>query len=279
MWRFPIICSGGIGDSLLKLARVPVAPWGRCGVRFNIFYDGKEHPAWQVLRDFFPAIKYCNLLSRPPKAAEYRMRNVFERIHENCQTLHAPPLPSNHSRLTLEKESRGILVQTHLDGHHGHAHLTAKVWSIDRWCDFFWRFQERGWGVDLLEWNDAAVDTIRERCPFIRDARKFTLLETIQSIREARCLVSVDSWTKYVAAWWKIPQVVIVPDLRNGYTPSFSGIPAPVVASRWFRGLTDSPTTHIIGLEKINGNYSYTLNSISELEVAQLNDAVESICE
>jgi hypothetical protein len=153
----------------------------------------------------------------------------------------------------------------------------AKKWSVSRWCELAVSLRNNGWTVELLEWDTDALSAVMRMCPFVRDARKATLLETIQSMREMQCVVSVDSWTKYVAGWCKIPQVVIVPDLRKGYTPFFRSITADEVAKRWFRGLTVSPTTVLLGLEKRGGVFEYTLPSMESLTVGLLETAVADV--
>ena len=265
MLRIPIICSVGIGATLLQISGLPISILGQFGVRFNIFYEGKDHPAWKILQIFLESIQYCQLCERNPTKFEYRIRNLLEKITRKSCHLFAPPIPCGTGNSGFQ--GRRILIQTHLDGHHGHTHVTAKIWPLERWCELFLELHKQGWSIELLEWNEKAFLSIKNRCPFISDARRKTLLETIQLIKRCQCVVSVDSWTKYVAAWRKIPQVVIVPDLRKGYTPDFEKISATQVANRWFKGLTTSRSTCLIGLEKIHDDYAYTLPSIAELPV------------
>lgn len=268
MFRIPIICSGGIGDTLLQISGLPISILGQFGVRFSIFYEDKDHPAWKILQIFLESIQYCQLCERNPTKFEYRIRNILDKFTRQSSYLYAPPIPCGTKESGFQ--GRRILIQTHLDGHHGHTHVTAKIWSLERWCDLFFELQKLGWSIELLEWNEVAFLSIKNRCSFISDARRQTLLETIQLINRCQCVVSVDSWTKYVAAWRKIPQVVIVPDLRKGYTPVFEKISATQVANRWFKGLTNSRSTRLIGLEKIHGEYAYTLSSIAELTVQDI---------
>lgn len=277
MIRFPIICSGGIGDTFVRLTEVPIAAWGTLGMRFHIFYEGREHPAWKIMQELLQSLRYCRFADRAPTLAEYRVRNVWKRMARRSNSLYAPPLPAGKERKSNLSGKRRILLQSHLDGHHGHTNLSAKKWPVERWCALADLFERDGWAVELLEYDATAFTAISKACPFVRDARRSSLLETIQNMRHVQCVVSVDSWTKYVAGWWKIPQVVIVPDLRKGYTPAFERMTADKLAHTWFRGLTNSSKTSLIGLEKRNGVYEYTLPSMDVLTVDELETAVASV--
>ena len=274
MLRFPVICSGGIGDTLIKLAAVPIAAWGRLGVRFNLFYSERGHPAWKVLEGFLASLEYCRLVARPPSLTEMRIRNLWKRVLPYSSVLYAPPIPQREVSDSHPASAKRILLQSHLDGHHGHTSVWAKKWPVNRWCELAKSLHRDGWAVELLEWDPPSFEAIVRACPFIQDARRRTLLETVQRMRAASCVVSVDSWTKYVAGWWKIPQVVIVADLRKGYTPDFQNMTADQVARGWFRGLTGSPTTRLLGLEKKRNGFEYTLPSLELLSVQQVKAAV-----
>ena len=278
MFRFPIICGGGIGDSLLKIAAVPVERWGRLGLRFNIFYDTKDHPAGIILKDLFENINYCQFVQRKPNKIEYRIRNIWSKHIIKTSKIFAPPINLLEDALpNLKAKAPRLLVQSHLDGHHGWKGATAKMWSVERWCEFCKSIHNRGWDVAVLEWNPESLAALQKSCPFIQDARKSNFSETICSFRNYQCMVSVDSWSKYVAAWWKIPQVVIVPNLRIGYTPDFERISAEQIATQWFRGLTDAPNIRLVGLERIDGHFNFTLPSIHHLDVLELIKAVEFV--
>ena len=268
MKRIPIICSGGIGDTLLALSEIPIAALGRFGVRFTIFYETRDHPAWKILFNVLESIKFCEVSQRCPTKNEYRIRNAWKKIIRHLPFLFAPPFKK--SNLSSKSEKRRILIQTHLDGHHGYKHLNAKVWPIDRWCNLLCELNKIGWEIGLLEYDDEALNVIKRNCPFVIDSRKNTFLDTILHIRSFDFVLSVDSWTKYVAGWWKIPQVVIVPDLRIGYTPVFKNIDANVLVEKWFRGLSNNAKTKLIGLEKGVSGYQFTLPSILDLKTVNI---------
>jgi len=279
VFRFPITCSGGIGDTLLALASVPIAAWGRCGVRFNIFHEQRDHPAWNIVRGFADSLQYCRVLDRSPTLTECRMRNAWQRMTRHWQSLYAPPIPAAKGREVKVSGERRILLQSHLDGHHGHTAVLAKKWPVDRWCDLCDALHRSGWTVELLEWDVESFTAISRSCPFVADARRPSLLETIQNMRGLDCVVSVDSWTKYVAGWWCIPQVVIVPDLRRRYTPLFETLTADEVARGWFRGLLFSPATRLIGLEKKKEVFEYTLPSIEMLPAQDVAKAAQAVAD
>jgi len=274
MLSLPIICSGGIGDTLLKISSIPIKQLGSFGFRFNIFYEGKNHPAWKILEDFLLGIEYCQLVNRMPSRTEYRIRNIWSRINSYLSFNFTPPLKDFDYECQNATNAKGILFQTHLDGHHGHAHLSAKVWPIERWCELFLKLHEDGWDINILEYNDDALKTIGIQCPFVHDVRRKTLLEQMKDIQAACLVVSVDSWTKYAASWWNIPQIVVVPDLRKGYTPFFKNITPDDLAKIWFRGLTKSENICLLGLEKIKRKFCYTLPTIDDLSVSKFYEQI-----
>jgi hypothetical protein len=120
--------------------------------------------------------------------------------------------------------------------------------------------------VDILEWNLDSASNLMAACSEVKNLASDTLLDNFRRILEADLVVSVDSWSKYVARWGNKKQVIIVPDLRQNYVPYFKTLTPDEVAKGWFFGLTNRCNIEIIGLEKRNHRFEYTLPSVSNLD-------------
>ena len=278
MLELPIICCNGISDSLLVIGRIPIRILGALGVRFCLFYESSEHPAKKLLVPFFKEIRYvryteCSpsktqrLIFRKMMALSQRIRIIWKVPHLSpIKHLQPDPLHQPPGATKPPERARRVLIQTHLDGHHGWQGATAKIWRIENWVAVIRGLNEADCEVSVMEWDAAAMTVIMRECPFVTDATKGSLWELCSGMAECDCVISVDSWVKYGAAWSKAPQVILVPDLRNGYTSDFGGISPQWVAAWWFHGLLDKPMVRVIGLDKINGQFDYTLRSINDLE-------------
>lgn len=265
----------------MLLGRIPIEKMGRCGVRFNIFYtdNGKNNPSKQILFTIFEQIKYVEFVERTPSRQEKWLwkkmvsaSGRFERVW---------PLPfknSGHHRIQRKGKNGKwrVIIQTHLDGHKN-KDIVAKKWNIENWIKFIQELEKMGCEVGLLEWDPSAREIIIRNCPFVIDCSSGKLGEICETVRQFDCLVSVDSWTKYAAAWANLRQVIIVPDLRRGYVASFESISADMVAKWWFHGLMNNSRIKVIGLFVSNGVYEYGLKSINDLSVDQLLTATRQL--
>lgn len=272
MIRLPIICSEGIGDSLLVLGRVPIRSLGHLGIRFNVFYQAtnKDHPAKKILKPLIEETRFLRFKDREPSKLEKRLFGKMMSLSQRLKKVHPLPLVRQKSASGISHEDtnrkKKILIHTHLDGHHGWKGATAKIWKIENWISVIQSLYVSGYQISILEWDKEARDRIFRECPFVSDLSDRGLLGICREMREFVCVVSVDSWVKYVAAWCETPQVILVPDLRNGYVPGFEKIEPRRIASWWFHGLLENPIVHVIGLEKIEGSYQYTLARLDDLQ-------------
>ena len=74
--------------------------------------------------------------------------------------------------------------------------------------------------------------------------------------------VLLDSWSKYVAGWRNIPQLVIVPDQTSDYPQ----LTASAVWRHSFRGLHKNKNLTLLGLAPENTKHArYTLGPMSAL--------------
>lgn len=275
MIRIPIICCNGIGDSLLLLSRMPISLLGRLGFRFRILYISDGHPAARILIPIFREIKYCEYSERKPTSLESKVFTKLLSLFGRIPFLFAVPLGGDGSARyeCAPQERKRILLHTHLDGHHGWKGAVAKIWALENWIELCRSLDKLQFEVFILEWDSSSFDALTSACPYLKDGRKGSDVETMRSFEFYDCLFSVDSWSKYVAAWYRIPQVVVVPDLRTGYC-GFEEISPDEFARWWFHGIIHHKGVIVIGLEKAGDTYSYTLPSMNDLEV---NVALEKI--
>jgi hypothetical protein len=276
MFELPIICCNGIGDSLLVVGRVPIRILGSLGFRFNLFYESSEHSAKKILVPFFRKIKYVRYVERSPSKSERVLFQKMMSLSGRIRTIWAVPHSETRDKPSVRwaqadgKQTRRVAIQTHLDGHHGWKGATAKIWKIENWIAVIKELHDMECEVAIMEWDAIAMAKIKQECPYIKDVSSGSLWELCGRINGYDCIVSVDSWVKYAVAWNKSPQVILVPDLRKGYTPDFAGISAQWVAKWWFHGLLDKPKVRIIGLEKSSGQFEFTLAKLEDLKPKNL---------
>ena len=275
MKRLPIICKNGIGDSFLVLGRVPIAFLGNIGFRFNIFYSSTQHPAQKIIIPFFHEIRYCNFVEREPSASEKWIFTKLMSLSMRSDKIWCPPfgLPP---RQKSKGSGKRILLHTHLDGHHGWKGASAKMWPIENWVELCRKLHAEEWEVAILEWDEGAIHELQNECPFLKDGRRERLLDMVKSFGEYDFLFSIDSWSKYVAVWAELKQVVALSDLSSGYT-GFETISPKQVARWWFHGVLNHPKVRVLGLEERQGVYSYKYSQISEMSVENAIDAIREV--
>jgi hypothetical protein len=268
MPRLPLKLAGGIGDCLLDISRVPISAMGAVGVGVEFYYTQPDHPASQIVKDFLPFIRRGRVSSDPlPKNLNWhRLANYLGRIFHKSPLFFAPPIIGIESKKSLHTSIR-ILIQTHMDGHHNLKCFSAKVWAIKNWIEYIRLISKiPNVEVRILEWDPEAVTEFVRALPNTPIIGPKKLRESIQEVAHSDILVSIDSWTKYVARWFNKKQIIVLPDLRNNYTPHFSNITADEVIHRWFFGISGRKNIKIIGVEKKGGVFQYTLDKLSNLQ-------------
>jgi hypothetical protein len=103
----------------------------------------------------------------------------------------------------LDPTREHIVVQTHLDG------LPAKRWAVKTWRGVLSGLRDRYPGACIHVLDPAGAPLAGEGI-VVQDRLIFP--QAIRLVERCSLLVSVDSWSKYVAGWRNIPQLVIVPD-------------------------------------------------------------------
>jgi hypothetical protein len=260
-----IVCSGGIGDGLRNLSMIP-HEWifRRLGIRCEVVY-------FQIqLIDAEVAIPGASLLH-----AGFPDRGVFERLVERFPSLcwrgdftgrtagvalarlvreaikltHGgkpryfpitPRLsPEEEAALPAAEGGQLVGIQTHLSG------MRTKRWGAENWRTFLERLlaAQPGLRIVLL---DAAEEVktlvISDR---ISTSTGWNISQSVRLVQRLSLLVSVDSWSKYIAVANRIPQIIIVPDQR----PEYPGESAEKLLSVAFAGVAGDPLVTLIGLE------------------------------
>ena len=275
MFQLPIICCNGIGDSLLVLSRIPIRILGMLGIRFNLTCESSQHPAKKTLVPFFNEIKYVRYCDRAPSNRE---RFLFQKMMSLSQRVqHIWPVPhvkgyrikkANKVAPTSNECRRRVLIQTHLDGHH--QGLTAKIWRIENWIYVIRSLHDLECEMAVMEWDASAMTQIKMECPYVTDASQGALAQLCSQMGEFDCVVSVDSSVKYSAAWRRLPQVILVADVRRDYTPDLAGITDNWFAAWWFHGLLNNSEVRVIGLKRNNGQFEFALRTLGDLKPDQL---------
>lgn len=281
--RLPIICGNGIGDSLLVLGRIPIELLGKVGFRFKIYYLGPESNR-TILAPFLSSIKYCVYACETPSPREHfifgkllsisaRLKHVFKPpfVHHDLQESEDPS-----AKQIKQSRQKHILLHTHLDQNLINHGLTAKLWPLSNWTSLCRLLHQNGWTISILEWNTEMRDEILACCPFVLDGRHDNECSLYASFSQYKCVFSVDSWSKYVAAWYRIPQVVVLPDLRVGY-PGFEKISATQFVSWWMYDILMMPSTLVLGLAKSGDTYYYDLPSFGALNVSDAFSAINRV--
>ena len=225
-----VLMYGGIGDTLRNLSILPHESIYRAtGLRTTALYKhwrltGEHQYAnppdtefFHALADRFPSLRWGGETinhNGPGAIANRLVREALKLTHSG-----QPPLYPLHPALTPEEKAglpdlsgrRVIGVQPHITGTY------TKKWAIENWQLFLTRLTQ--------EYPDATI-VILETSPDARQlapsdrfltTNHLNLFQLLHLIRSFGLLISIDSWPKYVAAWNKIPQVIIVPDQSVQY--------------------------------------------------------------
>ncbi len=87
---------------------------------------------------------------------------------------------------------------------------------------------------------------------------------------------SIDSWSKYAAAWFDLRQVVAIANLQKGYV-GFDKVSPERIAKWWFHGLMGNPKVKVLGLENRGNDYFYRYCQISEMGLDSVIAAITKI--
>ena len=268
-----ILSWGGIGDTLRNVGVVPhQILYEKFGVRCRVVHrhwrkagclEHAEAPEPAFFKDL---IERCPSLVWEGEVEDHRgSGRLFNRgLRDILKALHLGSPPYYPFDLHLTEAERAALpvpsgftigIQTHLTG------MTTKRWGLENWRRYLEALlvAQRGLSIILLD----SSPEIDELCfdPRIKSTRALNIAQSIEVCRSLDLLVSIDSWSKYVATWNRIPQIIIVPDQRSEY-PSLT---ARKLVDYEFAGIFGRPSNQIIGLAGTKRNPELTLPNLSEL--------------
>ena len=263
-----ILSWGGIGDTLRNIGLVPHQfLFEKFGIRCRIVRrpqqpgerDCPPVPLFQELVERSPSLLWSGAMDNPPRhqrIANRAVREIVKLLHHNTPQY----FPFNfqltgQERAMLPARTPGFQVgiQTHLSG------VPTKEWGIENWKAYL---------RILLEKESAAIsvvlidndDRIGELCfdPRITSTRGLNIAQSIAVVEQVNLMVSIDSWSKYVAASRKIPQLVVVPAQSEYHNPEG-------LAREWFEGIFNQPLNTLIGLTGTLQHPQTTLDRIEDL--------------
>ncbi len=272
---------GGWGDVLREISLLPLSgphrPGWRSCPRVRVSHlpaasaglreDAKVPPP-EAVEDLLarcPGVMWEGVrpLPRIHKAPARAVRAVLEPWHPG---LYDPGFVWRaEDAIDLDRTKNHIVVQTHLDG------LPCKRWGVSSWQEVLAGLRNR-YPAACLHVLDPAGASLRADGIVVHDRLSFP--QAIRLVENCALLVSVDSWSKYVAGWRDIPQAVIVPD----QTPDYPQLTASAVWRHSFRGLHRNSQMVLIGLEPDTPRSAhYTLDSMNSLSAGQVVAAIDRL--
>jgi ADP-heptose:LPS heptosyltransferase len=104
-----------------------------------------------------------------------------------------------------------VAVQTHLSG------MKTKQWGVANWSRYLAALLEAEPEIEIFLFD--GDERVQELCldERIRSTSRYAIAQSIVFLQSCDLLISIDSWTKYIAAAHRIPQVLVVPDQRTEY--------------------------------------------------------------
>ena len=253
---------GGWGDALREISLLPAFRFpGLIGVRHlppelaGVRVDARAPSVKSVkdLLDRCPSIQWKGVgsVSRGHKYLTRGLRVVIEPFHPG---LFDPGFVwRSEDEIAIDSARKQIVIQTHLEG------LPAKRWAVENWRGVLSGLRSRHPGA-CIHVLDPAGAALADEGIVVQD--RLTFPQAIRLVEQCSLLISVDSWSKYVAGWKNIPQLVIVPDQTSDY-------PQLTASTIWrysFRGLHKNRNLKLIGLAPENTKQArYTFGPMSAL--------------
>ena len=253
---------GGWGDvlreiSLLPLIRFPGLlgvrhlPPERAGVRVDAGVPSME--AVRDLLDRCPGIHWEGEMSAS-RCQKYLVRGLRAAIEPFHPGLFDPGFAWRpEDAVPLEPARKQIVIQTHLDG------LPTKCWAVENWRAVIKELRDRHPDA-CIHVLDPGGSPLSGEGIVVQD--QLTFPQAIRLVEQCALLISVDSWSKYVAGWKNITQLVIVPD----QTPDYPQLTASTVWRHSFHGLHKNKNLKLLGLAPESAKRArYTFGAMSDL--------------
>lgn len=273
-----ILSWGGVGDTLRNISLVPHdLLWRRFGIRSRVVYKHWRRigslprancPGPDVIESFVwrvPSLYWAGEVENHTGAGRY----VNAALRAAIKLLTGRPryfpfeirlTDKERAALPAQTHKRRIAVQTHLSG------MATKEWGLENWRRYLQMLLARFPDAEIhLFDTDPRIAELRIDGR-IDTTERFNIMQSIVLLERCDLLVAIDSWTKYVAAWSRIPQLIIVPDQRSEY----AALTADRLIAREFAGMYGEKNTDVIGLSTDARQPRFTLGSISDLDPAEL---------
>lgn len=274
-----ILSWGGIGDTLRNIGLVPHAwiyrTFGyRCRVVHRNWRDcgclpdaGAPEPAFfEELIGRIPSLEWRG------ESREHRglsrmlnrgLRDLLTMRHLGTPRYYPYEIrltPEERAALPIKEPGQAIGIQTHLMG------MRTKRWGTANWRRVLELILDH-YPASQIHLLDTAPE-VETLCfdPRIRHTRDLKIAQSMVLCQQLDLLVSVESWAKYIAATYRIPQVLIVPDMRSDY----GGSTAERLSKVEYIGLLGRPENRWIGLGREKGKPKLTLAKISDLSPEEL---------
>jgi ADP-heptose:LPS heptosyltransferase len=151
-------------------------------------------------------------------------------------------------------------VQTHLTG------MRTKQWGIQNWRRYLELLLQLQPEIQVLLFDSSPEVEQLRLDPRILTTHGLNIFQSIRLAEKMSCFVSIDSWTKYVAAWSGIPQLIVVPDQR----PEYPHLTAERLVRREFAGIYGRKMNSFLGLEQVRRRAVLTLPSMDQLTPGDL---------
>lgn len=279
---FAILSWGGIGDTLRNLSLIPHAdfhqrfgiqvpvihqPWQEIGCREDALPPGPA--AIRDLVDRCPSLRWGGVGTLNPLA-----KNLSRVVRLTLQmtNLGTPPMfpmqinlaDSEKVELPMKGNQFCVGVQTHLLG------MPSKIWSITKWQRFLELLRNKlpYAHIHLIEPSPLVSELLLDK--HFYSHRSFHIAQSIRLVRQMNYVISVCSWVKYVAAWERIPQSIIVPRISEDYAQ----VNAKSLLRYDYASLKTLPEVLLVGLDReLN---KLTLPRLMEVKPESIFNAIES---
>jgi hypothetical protein len=235
---------GGWGDVLREISLLPSVRFpGLFGVRHlapelaGVRADAGA-PSVEAVKDLLdrcPGIHWGGKgpVSRGRKYLTRGLRAVIEPLHPG---LFDPGFVwREEDEVSIDSTKKHVVIQTHLQG------LPTKRWPMENWRAVINGVRDLNPDTCIHVLDPVGAPLAGEGI-IIQD--RLTFPQAIRLVGRCSLLISVDSWSKYVAGWESIPQLVIVADQSSDYPQ----VTASTIWRHSFRGLHKSKNLALLGL-------------------------------
>jgi hypothetical protein len=270
-----IVCWGGIGDGLRALSLVPHDYiYRQFGVRYPVVFWKHTPLPIPWARPFFerlvrrcPSVRWEGELPERRGIVEAGNRKIGELLKRlNGGVPRYFPVDirlSDEERRALPPATRNLTigVQTHLEGI-----MRSKSWPLSRWQAFVAGLVSAYPGCRVIILDKSEHAAALQMNSNVLTTVGFDIAQSIHVVESLDLLISVDSWSKYVAAWNQIPQLLLVPDQQVDYEM----LSPRHLLHNELAGLYGAPNVDVIGLSADSPEPRFTFGEMADLSAEHL---------